>query len=310
MTRYLIAALLLILGLFAAGYGVRSWLWSDSGAPATLSQPSAADAPRAAEAADSAPVIALSSLRGRVEVRDSPSGDWRPASPNTRLGDDDSLRTDEDSSVVLSIGTGVKVDLSEHSQFALAEVSREQSRLRLETGRVAARVDGDEPSLLQLEVHGNEAVTETRKGAFTVMRAADGNVTVAATAGKVEVQSKQRRFELPAGQQSTVAADGVASAPIQIPSSLFLKVAQTARGQLNRRETQISGTTAPGALVSINGVAAVTSGSGDFTTRVPLKEGANSVTVSAVDALGRVERKNVELDVDTRGPKLGSKVVW
>lgn len=305
MTRYVIAALLLTLGLFAAGYAVRSWLWSEQGATASLQQ-----SPAAGGAAAAGPVIELSSLRGRVEVRDSPSGDWRPASPNTQLGADDSLRTDEDSSVVLSIGSDVKVDLSEHSQFALASISPEQSRLRLETGRVAASVHGSKPSLLQLEVRGNEAVTETRQGAFTVMRAADGKVTVAATEGDVAVRSKQRRFELPAGQQSTVDVDGVASAPVKIPSSLFLKVAQTARGQLKQRETQISGQTAAGALVSINGVATVASDSGEFTAHVPLNEGANSVNVSVVDALGRVERKKLELDVDTRGPKLGSKVIW
>lgn len=308
MTRNVIAALLLTLGLFAAGYGVRAWLWSEPSATAPARTPSGAGG--AASVGEDGPVIELSSLRGRVEVRDSPSGDWRPVSADTQLDADDALRTDEDSSVVLSIGSDVKVDLSEHSQFALAEISREQSRLRLETGRVAASVQGSKPSLLQLEVRGNEAVTETRQGAFTVMRADDGKVTVAATAGKVAVKSKQRRIELPVGQQSTVTTDGVASAPVQIPSSLFLKVAQTARGQLKQRETQISGQTAAGALVSINGVPTVANDSGEFTARVPLNEGANSVRVSVVDALGRVERKSVELDVDTRGPKLGSKVIW
>jgi hypothetical protein len=153
-------------------------------------------------------------------------------------------------------------------------------------------------------------VTEASDGAFSVMRADNGQVTVAATAGKVSVQAKDRKIELPAGQQSIVPVNGVPSPPTYIPNSLLLKVAQSARSALNRRETAVSGKTSPGATVSVNGVPAVTNELGEFTTQIPLQEGANRVTVTAVDALGRVEQRQVAVQVDTQAPKLGSKVVW
>jgi hypothetical protein len=310
MTRYLLAALLLIVVLFGAGYCVRSWLWPDDRAPTTALATTATAPVPPPQPVAALPVIEVTSLTGRVEVRESPTSEWRTVSANAKLGPDDALRTDESSSAVLSIGSAVHVELAEHSEFALAQITQEVSRLRLESGRVAARLDGKAAQRLRLEVRGSEAVTEASDGAFSVMRADNGQVTVAATAGKVSVQAKDRKIELPAGQQSIVPVNGVPSPPTYIPNSLLLKVAQSARSALNRRETAVSGKTSPGATVSVNGVPAVTNELGEFTTQIPLQEGANRVTVTAVDALGRVEQRQVAVQVDTQAPKLGSKVVW
>jgi hypothetical protein len=311
MTRYLVAALLLIVVLFGTGYYVRGWLWPDDRGPTTALATTAATAPDPGpQPMAPLPVIEVTSLTGRVEVRESPTSEWRTVSANAKLGPDDALRTDESSSAVLSIGSAVHVELAEHSEFALAQITQEVSRLRLESGRVAARLDGKAAQRLRLEVRGSEAVTEASDGAFSVMRADNGQVTVAATAGKVSVQAKDRKIELPAGQQSIVPVNGVPSPPTYIPNSLLLKVAQSARSAMNRRETAVSGKTSPGAIVSVNGVPAVTNEIGEFTTQIPLQEGANRVTVTAVDALGRVEQRQVAVEVDTQAPKLGSKVVW
>lgn len=309
MTRYLLAALLLIVVLFGAGYSVRGWLWPDERSSATAPAPPPLAGPDPQPTA-AIPVIEVTSLTGRVEVRESPTSEWRVVSANAKLGADDALRTDESSSAVLSIGSAVHVELAEHSEFALAQITQEVSRLRLESGRVAARLDGNTSQRVRLEVRGSEAVTEASSGAFSVMRADNGQVTVATTAGKVSLQAGDRRIELPAGQQSVVPVNGVPSAPTHIPSSLLLKVAQSARSALNRRETAVSGKTSPGATVSVNGIPAITNESGEFTTQIPLQEGANQVTVEAVDALGRVEQRQVAVQVDTQAPKLGSKVIW
>ncbi|HET6339251.1 MAG TPA: FecR domain-containing protein [Polyangiales bacterium] len=304
MTRYVIAALLLLLVLFGAGYQLRTWLWADERPPAAAAH---ATLPAVAAAA---PVIELTSVKGRVEVRDTPSSAWRVAGQKMKLESDDALRTDEGSSAELSIGSSVQVELSERSEFTLSEITRELSNVRLESGRVAARLSPDGKSTVRFEVRGNDAVAEAHDGAFSVLRADDGQVTVAAIHGNVSVATKRQKVELSAGLQSVVPALGEPTQPLRIPPSLFLKLAQSARQQLNRRETAITGSTTPGAVVLVNGVPAATGQGGEFTTRVPLEEGLNTLHIKATDALGRSEEKIVAVDVDTKAPKLGSKVVW
>jgi hypothetical protein len=303
MTRNVIAALSLLVVLFGAGYGLRVWLWADE-------RPAAGDARAMLASREATPVIELTAITGHVEVRDNPSAAWRSAEGSMKLEGDDGLRTGEGASAELSIGSAVQVALSERSEFTLSEITRELSNLRLESGRVAARLSPYGNSKIRFEVRGNDAIAEAREGAFSVLRADDGQVTVAATGGLVSVATKRQKVELSAGLQSVVPVSGEPTAPVRIPPSLFLKLAQSAHQQLNRREAAITGSTTPGAVVLINGVSASTGQGGEFTTRVPLEEGANTLRITATDALGRSQEKIIAVDVDTKAPKLGSKVVW
>lgn len=304
MTRYIVAAVLLLVVLFGAGYQLRGWLWAEERPPSAAAHATLPDV----EAAP--PVIELTAIKGRVEVRDSPNAAWRVVVESMTLDVDDALRTDVDANAELSIGSSLQVVLSERSEFTLSEITRELSNVRLESGRVAARVSPVASSKIRFEVRGNDAVTEAREGSFSVLRADDGQVTVAAMNGNVSVATKRRRVQLTAGLQSVVPVSSEPSVPVRIPASLFLKVAQSARQQLNRRETAVTGVTTPGAVVAINGVPAVTGQGGEFTTRVSLQEGQNTLRIVATDALGRSEERVVAVDVDTKAPKLGSKVVW
>src|SRR5262245_17419295 len=105
MTRYLLAALLLILALFGAGYRLREWLWAEE-APRP---PSAQLAQAKPSESEPAPAIELVSVTGGVEVRQSPDGAWLPLAAGAKLDADDALRTDKGARAELSIGSDVHV---------------------------------------------------------------------------------------------------------------------------------------------------------------------------------------------------------
>ena len=114
------------------------------------------------------------------------------------------------------------------------------------------------------------------------------------------------------GPQLQAPCTQAAPAPQTIPPSLILKIAHGPR-EVATREITISGRTVPGALVTLTGARAITvaaDADGRFSGRVVLVEGANRVTVEAVDPLGRTAREQLPVIVDTRPPDVEAEVRW
>ena len=313
MTRLIVAAVLLVIALFALGFALRDHLF---GPPqpraASASQPptAAGAAAPSAVAAPPAPSLTVSSLEGGVELRESAAEDWQVVTVPQDFGGSDALRTREGGSAVITGGDGVRVEISERSQLSLSRLERGVASLLLESGRIAAQVSGGR-SRLQVAVQGNPTLVQSDDGAFAVQRNADGQVTVATTQGRTGLRARDRELQLTAGELSIVPVDRPPSPPSRIPPTLFLKVSRSGPGKLNRRETDLGGETTPGALVTVNGVEVSADDQGRFAARVPLHEGENSVKVTARDALGRVQQKTLApIQVDTQAPKLEGKVVW
>ena len=67
--------------------------------------------------------------------------------------------------------------------------------------------------------------------------------------------------------------------PSPLPASLFLKVGRPPQGLQRENTTVVSGSTAPGAIVSAAGRTSHADALGRFTITVPLREGRNVLTV-------------------------------
>jgi hypothetical protein len=253
----------------------------------------------------------VSSVDHIVERRTGVQGPWAAAQPGDKLGQQDAIRTRKGGRAVLSIGEDITVDVANDSQFAIAEITRTLSNIRLEEGRISARVAEDGVSVLKVGVAGSQAVAETNAGAFSVLRNQDAQVTVAATDGRVKLSARGKSVEVSSGQQSVVAPDETPSTPAKIPPSLFLKIHTAIPSRLNRKQTDIEGVTIPGAVVTIRGVNVPANPDGTFRAAVALNEGRNEIVVAVGDVMGRSSKRALPtVFVDTQAPKVKSEVTW
>jgi Glucodextranase, domain B/FecR protein len=310
-------AAVLVLALLGAGFLLSRGLFDGEGAPAAATpvpppapavpEPPAVTPPPVADAAPSSPAR-VASASGSVERRPA-GGDWVPAQEGDRLAPSDGFRTGAESAAVLEIGAGTRVEVTEETGFTVSHLTDTVSGLRLEGGRIAARVEKGTGSELRVEVADGDAVAETDEGEFTALSSGHGDLSVAATEGKVRLSARGKSVEVAAGQQSSAAADEAPSEPRAIPSSLFLKVNRPG-DRLRKREVRLAGATSPGAVVTVNGVPVRVDPSGRFEAEVALREGRNRVLFRAVDPVGREQKQRVPLRVDSKGPGVKSEVRW
>ncbi|HYA10849.1 MAG TPA: Ig-like domain-containing protein [Thermoplasmata archaeon] len=72
----------------------------------------------------------------------------------------------------------------------------------------------------------------------------------------------------------------------------------------NNSVAEVTGTTEPGASVSVNGVVAAVSPTGSFSVAIALAEGANTITATARDGAGNAASTSVSVTLDTLPPPL------
>ena len=158
----------------------------------------------------------------------------------------------------------------------------------LDEGRVSAKAGGSGRKI-RIETRGTDAVAETDSGRFDVTSTGTGHVAIASDAGSVQVTAHGKSVDVPAGTQTFVTAGSVPSTPTKIPASLILKVSAAGGGR--DRSAALRGETAPGAIVSINGVRSAADDHGHFDSKVALKTGDNVIVVVVEDATGRSQKQ-------------------
>jgi hypothetical protein len=299
----------LVLVLAAAGYLVYRYVFElDDTKPAPV-EPAAPSPPVESPAAESG-LIKVSSVEGKVE-RSHAGSSWTPVHSGDNLKLDESIRTDENGRAILDIGKQATVEMGSSSESSVKEISQEVSRLRLEQGRISTVVHGKGKSVFRVETRGSDAVAETDKGEFSVLSSGKGQVSVASHTGAVRLSARNKSIEVPAGTHSVVRKDLPPAPPKPIPASLFLKVGKPRSLIQRERNTTVSGTASPGAVVSINGVQAQVDQAGKFNATIPLREGNNRVVVVATDVTGRKKKTALpKITVDSQAPKVQSKVRW
>ncbi len=247
----------------------------------------------------SAPVaLSVVELRGEVAVgRDG--GVWAPAEEGQVLSSQDRVRTGQASSALLSMPGVFAVRLDAESEFRVRSLAEGAMRFLLEQGMLSAEVR-DDPSRL-FEVAAASAVVRTRGADFRMNVSQAGVVAVGASAGQVELESSGKVVQVRAGHLTRAERDRPPLDPIPVPAALFLKVRWPARPALSHRAVAISGATAPGARVQVDGVTVEVDAAGRFRRVVELREGENLVQVQSQDVGGnRTEARSPPLHVDTR----------
>jgi hypothetical protein len=281
-----------------------------SAAPAPVPVPVEPVTPEAPEApAPTVDALRVLSVEGKVQRR---GGDqqWAPVQVGESLRADEAIRTAPSSRAVLGLGEEGRVEISPRSEFSVREISRTVARVRLEQGRMSAALPKDAPSL-RVETSGSEAQAESTGGSFVVVSNGQGQLAVAATQGSVRLSVGAASVVVHEGQQSESAAGGAPSAPHAIPKSLFLKVARPGASVRRERQALVQGRTAPGAVVSVNGLRVSPELDGRFRVQVPLKDGHNNLVVEAEDIFGKIQRVALPpIQVKTKVREVRAHVTW
>lgn len=304
----MIQRLLIVLGL-VAGLSLAAW-WLQ--AALFSAQPPAASQAVTAEIPSAIPIdkhLEVKVLKVTGLVERGGGGQWELLRVGDVLNRDSVIRSRE-GGAVLALGEKAQIDVTENSQFRVGELSSKLSRVRLEGGRIEARVHGGKNGQLAVEVMGSDTVAQASDGEFAVMRADDTQVTVASRKGAVEVAAQGKRVIVDEGQLSVVEPQLPPSIPQKIPPSLFLKIGNKLARQTRETHVVVKGETAVGAIVSVNGVV-VSAKNGSFSAKIPLNEGENEIAVTATDALGRRQDEvGPKIFVDRRAPKNVGVIRW
>lgn len=238
---------------------------------------------------------------------------WTPVKVGDELAQEEAIRTQGDGRAVLGVGKSTRVEVAARSEFSVREMHEKVAKVRLSVGRISATVGDDDGARLRVESPGTDAVAEAERGAqLSVLASGKGEVAVATKSGAVRLTASNKTVEVPAGQQSVALPAQPPSAPQPIPSSLFLKVGKPLALVQRDLHTTISGTTTPGALISINGVRIAADREGSFQATIPLTEGKNAIHVEAEDAAGRKEAVKLPDDITVKRQVgvVKSKVSW
>jgi hypothetical protein len=307
MTRPILIAFTVVIAVFGAGLVLRNWLFADRATQPVVIVTAGKDG---SEAAKLPAQLTVRHVEGHVERRGRNGEQWLPLAPNASVSEQDSVRTDEGASAVLSGVGGLEIALAEQSELAMLALQPDQAKVVVQRGRLSAAT-GKGGNKLTVGARDNDAWVEASQGAFAVLRSGDGQLAVAVTQGDVAVTAQQTSVQVLAGEQSIVPRNQPPTKPTRIPTSLFLKVARSGPSRVNQRSTELSGVTSPGAAVFVNGAAVKTDANGAFTAKVSLQEGRNQLHVAVRDAMGRSRNEQLnDVTVDTQPPKLKGKTVW
>lgn len=313
MRRNVVIAVVALLLVFAGGYVAFTILFVDADdneeQPAVVVAPPPADAappppsPPPDATVDSGNIIRATAVEGTVERRVD-NDRWSPIAVGDTMHITDEIRSGNDAAATFIVGEDTSVEVSQNTKFGFVEISDAVSKIRLNDGRIAASSDGRK---VRVEVKNSDAVAETEDGSFAVLTEGEGNVTVAANRGEVDLSAQGETIKLAEGTQSIVGPNAAPARPTEIPSSLFLKVRKP-KADARLTSTLIEGTSTPGSVINIKGKRTIVSADGTFKKRVPLSVGSKNIRVTVEDAKGR--RETTFVRVITPNANTKGKVEW
>jgi FecR protein len=243
--------------------------------------------------------LVVTAQSGHVEIAGA-DGAWRPAQPGTSLSAHDRIRTDDDGEASLRATDGSIVKLYPASEAHVAELRRELKRLHLGAGMVEAEVAESSDRVFELELDENGGVARTKGGSFTATSNGAGTAAVASRRGEVVLSARGREVVLRTGQWARIKPGEAPEQPQPLPSSLFLKVAWPDKA-LRSHKIEITGSTTPGARVSVEGKWVQVGADGRYQRTVSLPDGPHQLRVKAVDVSGHVsDEKSPRIVVDTK----------
>ncbi|UCD84090.1 MAG: hypothetical protein JSU92_12525 [Deltaproteobacteria bacterium] len=251
--------------------------------------------------------LVLASLEGVVEIESG--GVWIPLKPGDKIYANSRIRSKDNSVAMIQMGEDSFIKVESGSELLLQEVSGDRIRAKLEEGKLSAALkEGVVPSV-QVEAGGSETIIESKGGEFAVAADPKGSLTVAATRGELSLAGQKGVTQMTPGEVAMAAPDKQ-MVKSEVSRNVFLEVnwPWPSAVRTNKREVLVTGSTAVGAQVTINGVKTSTDFNGNFVSLVPLQEGRNVIIVTSVGILGdRKEAISPEIMVDTTLPEIEIK---
>ncbi len=230
-------------------------------------------------------------------------GSWIVLAAGDTLKLGDWVRTGPDSAAVVDIA-GTVLHIGEHTTLTVPEFRR-VSEVR---GQVTANVEPAE-EVFVVGASQSDATASQDAGEFSLLSDGQGRVAVASKRGETVFRASGRTVVVPEGKASLATAGDGPSQPSDIPSSLFLKVARPGKAVRKKRFT-LRGQSSPGALIRVDGELIRVGDDGTFQHVVVLREGRNELAVISTDVLGRRESQRVDVEVDSKRPKIDGRVRW
>jgi hypothetical protein len=250
-------------------------------------------------------------LLGPVRIRRAGAGaSWADAQVGDELHKDDLVETGGGGSAQLSAGESYQVELDADARFDVREITAELSRFGLAAGLLNASVRDDPRRTVEIESAGGLART---RGADLAVASSDKVVAVGVQRGQAELESSGGTVLIHAGQQSLAVKGFPPVQAMPIPPSLLLKVAWPSERVTNQRKLVVSGKTAPGSILAIEGQPVQVGADGSFRHVVYLREGRQMLNAVGRDVGGhRVEAKGPEILLQTRGAaaEFDTKGLW
>ncbi len=221
----------------------------------------------------------------------------------------DRVRTGDGGRAILAVGGRSRIAVAPSSDLVVAGVGADGVRVTLEGGRIEATIFPEDGPV---RVGAREQEFVATRADFAI--GVDGSTVMArTTSGSLEVLGADIAA-LSEGTEATFTDRASRVGPV--PEELLLDVPWPDGTPTRAATTRLQGTTTPGCRLKIRGpfpgeLTARAGADGSFDVEVPLVEGANRVTIVAVDALGR-ERivEGVVGQRDTTGPAFSGGAVY
>ena len=221
------------------------------------------------------------------------------------IGANDRIRAGAGGRAVLDAGEGTRMVLDAGADVQVVSVASDEVHVALEGGRLRATVRAEGA---RVAVGAGADTFSLRDADATLAR--DGDVVaVEVERGAVEATAAGRSVRASAGERLVVTAS---EAEVDAANEELLLTLAESPSMTRALDLEVRGRTFARARVRVGQTGTWTEGradpSGRFALRVPLREGANAITVESVDVLGRAAQQEVRVVRDTRAPVLGVEV--
>jgi hypothetical protein len=233
-----------------------------------------------------AAALQITKVEGKVEVQRE-GQEWQQAELKTVLGPKDSIRTGPVAKAELGVEGLYSVEMEGSSEFKVKSLADNVSKFMLKEGMISADVAEDAKQSFEIDAANTTAKTDG--GAFKMSVNKQGLVALGTSRGSVDVEAEGKVIQVKEGYYTRVTKGEQPKDPIQIPSKLFLKVRWPKKKVMKKRKLMVSGKTAPGSSVRVEGVTVSVDSTGKFSKLVALREGANKVKVESIDVGGNIK---------------------
>jgi hypothetical protein len=253
-------------------------------------------------------LIKVVEVKGTVTHFREERDKWEEINVGESLENKDRIRTSRNAKLTLGVGEKSRIELMQSAELTVVGTDEKEHHLKLVRGKLS--VDYRERKRkIRIESSDGTAAVEATQSSFSMLDTGT-TVAVATKTGKVDLFTADKQVEVTAGEQSVV-VNGLASRPEPIPADVVFRLVDPGC-QVQREDfIVLKGRTSKGASVFANGNPATIDSEGNFSVRVPLRNGKNKVLVVTEDAFGHHKKRMLScITVNPRAAIKGIDIEW